>query len=133
VATEADNSGNLKLLIAFVGGGAFVAAIAIALQGMYLNFEWNTDIQRSTVPYTEVLQLKEGQKNELTQYRRLPGEVKDPKVTPQPVIGIPIDEAMKIVIAENASAASKAPEKKAPEKDQKAQPTGKKDVKEHQK
>jgi hypothetical protein len=124
---EADNSGSLKLLIAFVGGGAFIAATAIALQGMYLNFEWNTDVQRSLAPNVELQQARDGWNDELTNYRLNPGEVKDPKVTPPPALGIPLSRAMELVIAENGA---KSSEPKAAEKDAKA---GQKDVKEHQK
>jgi len=116
---EADHSGSLKLLIAFVGGGAFIVACVIALQGMYLHFEWNNDVQRSAAQPVELQKMRAEQNGDLGKYRLVPGEVKDPKVAPTPSIGIPILKAMEAVIAEHAANAPKAVETgaKAPLKD----------------
>ena len=119
---ETDNSGNLKLLIAFVGGGAAITACVIALQGLYLNFEWNADVQRSGQPNVELQAVRAEHNGELAKYRPVAGEVKDPKVTPEPAIGIPIEKAMKLVIAEHAGQGPKPavkavkPESEAKEK-----------------
>ena len=104
---EDDKSGSLYLLVAFVGGTAVIVAIVIAIQGAYLDYTHREEAEIGNAPYPELINMRNEQKEELANYRVVPREKKDG----QDKRGIPLNQAMSLVIKEEAAKVAKEAKK----------------------
>jgi hypothetical protein len=104
---EADNSGNLKLVVAGLGGAAVIVALVIALQGLYLAYEQHVDEEKNVnVPVAELVSVRAQQNTDISSYHTW--SEKDPKTGQEKKnIAIPVSRAMELMIAEQKSGPAK--------------------------
>jgi hypothetical protein len=113
---EADNSGNLKLVIAGLGGTFAIVALVIALQGLYMAYEQHTEEELVVKPpVAELVGVRAQQNTDISTYHTWT-EI-DPKTKQEKKnIAIPVSRAMELMVAEQKSggAAKSDKDKKEP-------------------